>query len=125
MFIEVKTLGKQLSDSQRDTMHIVDQLFRNDRTTPTKQARTHVNLSSDSVYSPVSEKWIRVKALGYHLLRINGCTPDDSTKIQWDKKQTTKDTLLKILKFEAHPDTLRPMDLRNHHDKINKQPVLI
>jgi hypothetical protein len=115
MFVEVKSRGADLSESQRDTMLIVNQLFRNDRTTPTKKSRQHAGSISSTVYSSMRKTHVKVKALGYHALRMSGGTPDDSEKIVWDKREITADVLVKLLKFELHPDTLLPMDFRIHH----------
>lgn len=115
MFVEVKSRGADLSESQRDTMLIVNQLFRNDRTTPTKKSRQHIASSISIVFSSMRRTHVKVKALGYHALKLNGSTPDDSEKIIWDAREITVDMLIKLLKFELHPDTLLPMDFRIHH----------
>jgi hypothetical protein len=118
MFVEVKTHGKKLGDSQRDTMHLLDQLLRTDRNTPTKRRRMHCNNIPRRVYSVASKKWIEPKAFGVHLLTLSGSTPDDSLEIRWDKKVITREMLIGILKFDINPDTLQKMDWRIHHQKI-------
>lgn len=115
MFIEVKSHGASLNDSQRDTMFIIDQLFRNDRSTPTKKCRSRASSTPSTAYSLFRKTHVAVKALGYHLLKMNGSTPDNSTEIFWDRRQIDVGMLIDILRFEVHPDTLRKMDFRIHH----------
>ena len=124
MFIEFKSYGRDLDDSQRDTMILVDQLFRNDRTTPTKKERLHIHSISDKAYSSMNRRKVGVKAFGYHLVRLSGNTPEDSTRIKWDKREIDLDTLVKLLRFELNPDTLRPMDFRIHHPKDEQVKLL-
>ena len=120
MFIEFKILGRQLDDTQRDTMHITDQMFRTDRSTPTKKKRTHNGETPTRVWSVKSKKWVSVKAFGYHLVRMNGRTPDTSTQILWDKREITKEELVALLQFNLDPDTLRPLSWRIHHAKMEE-----
>ena len=115
MFVEFKSLGRQLDDVQRDTMFVTDQMFRNDHTTPTKKERTHSKQIPGSVWSEMAKRWVAVKAFGFHLVRMNGRTPDASTQILWDKREITLKELVGLLRFDLHPDTLRPMDWRIHH----------
>jgi hypothetical protein len=35
--------------------------------------------------------------------------------MRWDEKPITQEQLTKLLRFDLDPDTLRPLDLRNHH----------
>ena len=117
MFIEFKSLGRQLDDTQRDTMHMTNQMFRTDCTTPTKKRKTHTCETSNRVWSAKSKQWVAVKAFGFHLVRMNGRTPDSSTQILWDKREITKDDLVALLQFNLNPDSLHPMNWRIHHSK--------
>lgn len=121
MFVEVKTNNAKLKEWQRDTMHIGDQLFRNDKTTPTKKARRHINNVPEKVWSPMSKSWVKVKAFGWHLLALSGRDPDLSESIVWDKSLVTLNDLIMLLRFDLHPDTLQPMDFRKHHRDPNAE----
>ena len=112
MFVEIKTRGAQPSKSQRDTMNIVGQMVRNTKNTYLTAENRPVR-----VYSTAAASEVTVRAMGYHLLRMDGSTPSDSTWIEWDRKRIDTDTLLKLLRFDLHPDTLNPLDLRSHHVK--------
>jgi hypothetical protein len=127
MMVEIKTLGSDLTDAQRDTLHIVNQITRNRRQTPTK----NLKFQSDDcyvskVFSYVSQKRISLRAYGAHVLRFSGLGPDDSEWIMWDKQPISTTLLTDILKFDLDPDDIsKPLDLRYHHSyRINKQATL-
>jgi len=115
MFVEFKSRGAQLSESQRDTMNMVGEIFRNDRDTPTKRAKRRIAEVPNEVYSTILKRKVGVKAFGYHLVRLSGPTPDDSAEIFWDKKAVNPEMLVKLLRFDLNPDSLNPMDWRIHH----------
>lgn len=114
MDIEVKTMGADLSQSQRDTLHIRNQLMRNRRQTPTKELLFQAG-NTPEVFSVIQGRKIVVRCYGVHLLRFSGLGPDDSEWMLWDTKPINSDTLTEILRFDLDPDTLKPIDLRNHH----------
>ena len=124
MFVEFKSFGRQLEDKQRDTMHMVNQMFRTDCTTPTKKGKPHSHQVQAKIYSVASDKFVSVKAFGYHLIRMNGRTPDVSSQIIWDKTVITEKQLVGLLRFDLNPDTLLPMDWRIHHKKIVERLLL-
>ena len=117
MFVEVKIKADLLRDSQRDTLIMIDQMFRNDRSTPTKRARLHGHFVTERVWSTSQKRWIVPRSLGYHLLRISGFDPPSSAIMRWDKRpeNITVPTLISLLRFDLHPDTLEPLDFRIHH----------
>jgi hypothetical protein len=112
-----------LEDTQRDTMHMTNQMFRTDCTTPTKKAKTHTRETPTEVYSVKTKRWVQVKAFGFHLVRMNGRTPDSSTQILWDKREISKADLVSLLQFNLDPDTLEVMNWRIHH-RENATPLL-
>ncbi len=118
MDIEVKTMGADLSPSQRDTLHIRNQLMRNRRQTPTKGLVFQAGVAPE-VFSVINGRKVNVRCYGVHLLRFSGLGPDDSEWMLWDTKQITADILTDVLKFNLDPDTLKPIDLRNHHSVHN------
>lgn len=119
MDIEVKTMGADLSQSQRDTLHIRNQLMRNRRQTPTKELLFQAG-NTPEVFSVIQGRKIVVRCYGVHLLRFSGLGPDDSEWMLWDTKPINSDTLTEILRFDLDPDTLKPIDLRNHHAVHNR-----
>jgi hypothetical protein len=118
MMVEVKTRGAQLSDSQRDTIWIIDQLLRNRKDTPTKKTdRRQVEGVVTMVKSFIQRGEVRARVFGYHVLRLSGDSPDDSAEITWDSRRITLEQLVGLLRFDLDPDNLLPMDNRSHHTK--------
>lgn len=114
MEIEVKTMGADLSPSQRDTLAIRNALVRNRKQTPTKDLKFQAG-NSIKVTSVINGRTVMVRHYGVHSLRFSGLGPNDSEWIMWDKQQITVEQLTSLIRFDLDPDTLRPIDLRNHH----------
>lgn len=122
MFIEVKTHLADPTSSQEDTMMFVDQIFRNRRSTPTKKIPRQIGGLPNKIYSKFSNQNVTFKAFGYHLLQMSNTTPEKSPYMVWDRLfEIQKDQLIKLMRFELDPDTLKPMDFRRHHVE---QPLL-
>lgn len=117
MQVEVKTLGAPMRDSQRDSLHIHNQLIRNRRETPTKRLKHQSGTAPMNVVSLMSREFVRVMHFGVHSLQFEGLGPQDSKWIKWDLKEVNEETLTKILRMDVDPDTLKPMSevLRSHH----------
>ena len=125
MLVEIKTNGCSLTDAQRDTLHIVNQIMRNRSETPTKKMIHQAGVSVVKVRSLMRDAPVTAWCYGAHLLRFSGLGPDDSEEITWDNKyRITIDQLTDLLNFDLHPDTMMPMDFRIHHYK-EVQPSLI
>ena len=125
MYIEIKTRGADLTDSQRDTWFVINQFFRNRKQTPTKDLKWQSGNGVLKVFSSMQKKWISVRTLGAHVLRFSGLGPDDSEWIVWDKICITKNQLTGLLRFDLDPDTLCELDLRRHHSKPPQIPGLV
>ena len=120
MQIEIKQFGKTVSDSQRETLHIQNQLLRN-------RVNKNLNWQSDyrpqKVWSIMQKRKILLRHFGVHILTFSNLGPDDSSKITWDIKHViTLDLLTSILRFDLDPDSLRNIDIRSHH-KTRRQIV--
>jgi hypothetical protein len=116
MLVEIKTQGMAMTPAQKDTLHVVNQLMRNRRQTPTKELVHQAGSSVVDVHSTMAGKRVKVRAYGMHVLTFSGLGPDDSDWITWDTRHTIDaGTLTAILRFDLDPDTLKPLDLRNHH----------
>lgn len=113
MLVEIKTNSAELTAAQRDTLYVINQLMRNRRSTPTKNDPQCGN--SLKVISTYSGQKVELRVYGMHVLRFSGLGPDDSKEIWWNKRSITLDQLTALLKFDLDPDSLRPLDLRNHH----------
>ena len=113
--VEIKTMGANLSMSQRDTLVILNALLRNRRATPTSEMQWQAGTGITKHKSLVTGEELYLKAFGIHTLRFSGLGPDDSEWIKWDKRDIDPDTLTRLLAFDLDPDTLRPLDLRSHH----------
>lgn len=120
MFVEVKTLGADLTESQRDTLGILDQVLRNRR----KNIHSDRNKRNLKDHSPVAKAFsklrgseIDLRLFGGHLLRLSGTSPDDSERMTWGgafgTHEITPDQLTKLLRFELDPDDPRlRLDIR-------------
>jgi len=120
MMVEIKTLGGQLSEAQRDTLHLANQVMRNRRQTPTKELKHQAGSAPLMAHSYLAGRTVQVRLFGIHVLRFSGLGPDDSAWMMWDRTQIDEDELTKILRFDLDPDTLRPLELRVHHPDPNR-----
>jgi len=126
MMVEIKTMGASLSMAQRDTLHIINQITRNRKQTPTKDLKYQAGLCPISkVFSCASDKKVYLRSYGAHVLTFSGLGPDDSECIKWDTTKIDHEILTNILRFDLDPDTLNHIDLRYHHiARIDRQPTL-
>ncbi len=117
MLVEIKTTGRDLDTHQRDLLHIVNQLLR---TNPWKEQRDSGRFipghqqNARIVYSVIAGQRIRIQCYGVHKLRLSGPTPDQSDWITWDDRPIEPVQLSQLLRYDLHPDSLRPMEHRSH-----------
>ncbi len=117
MSVEVKTFERDLTPSQRDTLHMINALLR---TTPWKEQRLNGRLISDHaqnvriVPSSLNGRRIQLLCYGIHKLRLSHGTPDDSEWMTWDDKDITSEQLVGLLRFDLHPDSLNRLEHRHH-----------
>jgi len=52
---------------------------------------------------------------GVHLCRMSGFDPPSSETLWWDRRVVSVEQLEKLIRFELHPDSLRPWSPRRHH----------
>jgi len=132
MMVEIKTMGASLTPAQKDTLHIINQITRNRKQTPTKELKWQSgDCNVSKVLSVVSNKEVYLRAYGAHVLTFSGLGPSDSEWMTWDKKNIGKDDLTALLRFDYDPDVedptkpFKPLDLRYHHIyRIDRQPSL-
>uniref|UniRef100_A0A6M3LKQ2 Uncharacterized protein n=1 Tax=viral metagenome TaxID=1070528 RepID=A0A6M3LKQ2_9ZZZZ len=115
MDIEVKTRGADLSESERDTLHMRNQVIRNRRQTPTKEKRFESGRAPLKVFSLKNKKNVFLRHFGVHVLRFSHTSWTDSEWIEWDKQRIGSTALLSLLRFEIDADTMQRMDGRPHH----------
>lgn len=123
MFIEVKTNGAKLTDAQKDTLGILDQVLRNRRrningTLDSRNASDHVPMAT--VFSRLLDKKVCIRMFGGHVLRFEKNGPDDSSWIQWgglDRMfNIDKDQLVELLRFKLDPDNPnKTLDIRRRY----------
>ena len=117
MEIEWKTRGGNLTDSQLDT-------YRKKHATILPSLKWHGQ---------------ELRNYGVTVVRLSGSTPEDSEWIKWgrfvrgnarDMKWTavSVEQLLKLMRFELHPDTMNTNPLRRHHktrmfQEVEKAPL--
>ena len=124
MLVEIKTMGANLSLAQKDTLHTVNQVMRNRKQTPTKELKFQAGCGPLKTYSLVAKREITLRCYGMHVLTFSGLGPTDSDYIKWDSRNVQIDTLTKLLRFDLDPDSLNPIDLRNHHNPDKNQKGL-
>lgn len=130
MFIEVKTHGANVTPSQQDTLSALSQIMRNRRANRHahkrgRHAADHVPPSK--VWSIASKKKVRLRLYGGHLLRLSDVDPPSSEWITWDNKPIDVETLVKLLRFDLDPDTLREADWRRRSYRradVDDSPML-
>lgn len=117
MLLEIKTHGRDLDDDQRELLHIVNQLLR---TVPWKEQREEGRFVAGHrqnvrhVYASLSGRKVAIHCFGVHKLILSGSTPGDSDRITWDDRPIDGSQLVKLLRFDLSPDTLRPVEHRRH-----------
>ncbi len=115
MFIEVKAMGAELSDSQKDTLHTLNQVFTNRRSNRHRKKRgAHADNHTPAakVKSIITGKVASLWLLGGHFLQMEHICPKSSKWLRWDKKLIDLPTLIKLLSFELDPHKLQPIDWR-------------
>lgn len=107
MILEVKTRNAEPRFSQLDTMWL------NHMCSNTRNPRRNVCHQGKKVFHE-----------GVSVLSLSGTTPENSRAIRWGRFRRaaelhwefiTKEQLLKLLRFELHPDSLTPRPHRLHH----------
>jgi hypothetical protein len=104
MEIEWKTRGGDLTDSQIDT-------YRKKHAMIQPQLKWHGQ---------------QLVNFGVSVVRISGTTPEDSEWIRWGRfirshyanmawKEISVPQLLKLIRFDMHPDTFNENPFRRHH----------
>jgi hypothetical protein len=106
MFIEVKTFSASLTDTQQDTLGLLNQLLRNRKRNMHSDPRRQVNGQPVKAYSRMKKREIPLRLLGGHLLQLSGSNPQDSDQIMWDYKPINEETLVELMLFDRDPDNL-------------------
>lgn len=112
MLIEVKEFGADISETQQDTLHIINQVLRNRRQINEYWSECSIR----KAHSLRNKRAVDIWSFGVHVLRV----PGDGTFMQWhrmtwDKHQIGHEQLERILRFELDPDTLEEISFRRHH----------
>ena len=126
MLVEVKTRMSDLTEEQRDTLYLLNQVIENRRTNncmkksgKSYNSKHRTSFGPLKVWSAKNKRFILLRSFGLYTLRFSGLGPDDSESIYWNKRQIDKETLEKLMLFEIDPDGFLPIDevLRNRHKK--------
>lgn len=112
MFVEVKTYNAELTLAQEDTLLVLDQVLRNRKPNIHSEPLSQAPNPPVKVYSKVCGRKVSVHFYGGHLLRFDGCSPETSDRIEWDRKVISQETLVGLLQFEIDPDGLTKLDHR-------------
>jgi len=117
MFLEVKTNKAMIKSSQSKTLSLAKQLLRNQ-----KAGGPRIEWLQDGPKG----SWVRVKHFGGFLLRMSGTSPENSEWMEWNFKRINTDQLIRLLRFDTDPITLKAMDWRSnhhHHEKTLLLPI--
>lgn len=110
MFVEVKTFSACLNNSQHESLWFQHQFFQ------AKQGKKSLMLVGAKARRAV---W----HFGVSVLVFTGGSPEDS-QIQWrrfrsdgslSRRSITEHELVRLLRFDLHPDSLNQMSARRHH----------
>lgn len=129
MLVEIKTHSRDMDDGQRDLFAIVNELLRTKAWKDQRLAGAFVAghmQNARKVWSWIADEWVQIHCFGVHKLRLSGSTPDDSDSVTWDRneQQITREQLVGLLRFDLSPDTLRPMEHREHKRRLDAPPTL-
>lgn len=102
MAVEWKAFGARPGRAQLDTMLMFNEAMR---------ASHGTTLYVPNRIPPVC----RCFNFGVHLCRMSGFDPSSSDTLWWDRRVITVDQLEGLIRFELHPDSLRPWTPRRHH----------
>jgi len=113
MLVEFKEWDAKLTDSQRDTLHIANQLLRNRMNKRVEWHALEQKPRVSKCFSTMAGKPINVICYGVHCLQIGG----DGTyahwqPLKWDSKAITAEQLESLLLFEIDPDDFARIDYR-------------
>ena len=106
MFIEVKTFSASLTDTQQDTLGLLNQILRNRRPNMHSEPRRQVPRQPAKAYSRMKRREVPLRLLGGHLLQLSGSDPKNSETILWDYKPIDVPTLVELMLFDRDPDNL-------------------
>lgn len=105
MDLEIKTRLADLSGAQPDTFY-----------------KRHRILTAKKSPHDINGQFVR--HFGVSILRLSGTSPDDSHQMIWSRflgdgkrkaREIDVDTLIRLLRFELHPDTFERNPIRRHH----------
>ncbi len=118
MLVETKTFAASMSQSQRQTMSLVDQCMRNRRSQSV--GRIQAGGVAIKFRDVLTKRVFACRLFGVHQLQFEKNGPQDSDWIRWDRRDVTEEQLIGLLRFDLDPDTLKPMDLRRHHRSVHR-----
>jgi hypothetical protein len=122
MFVEVKTMMAEPSESQIDTLSLLNNVLRNRQVNMHQTPRKQMGGQLRKVYSHAKKKEVRLYLFGGHLLQISGTDPVNSERMLWDRKPITAADLIRILRFEVDPDNPQNiLDIRRRSRPFAKQ----
>jgi len=122
MFVEVKTMMAEPSESQIDTLSLLNNVLRNRQVNMHHTPRKQMGGQLRKVYSHAKKKEVRLYLFGGHLLQISGTDPVNSDRMLWDRKPITAADLIRILRFEVNPDNPQnALDIRRRSRPFAKQ----
>jgi hypothetical protein len=75
------------------------------------------------VWSVIAGKVVWVYCYGVHKLRMSGASPDISQWMSWSDGQGQEryidcNELVQLFRFDISPDTLRPLEHREHKRRV-------
>lgn len=125
MFVEVKTFMANPSESQRDTLSLLNNVLRNRMKNIHKLPRSQMGGQPRKVWSQAKNREVTLYLFGGHLLQLDGTDPSNSSMILWDFKPITASGLIELLRFERDPDNPdKLLDIRRRSRPFAQMPTL-
>lgn len=134
MIVEVKTHDAEPSRAQDEQHWVTTQLLTTNRWNNERDSKSgrfvadhEQNFRRVEVDMPPQfggEKKVLVLSYGVHLLQMSGHDFKSSKTIHWDRQEISKTDLVEVLRFDRHPNTLKPVLTDRMHKKENKTPTL-
>lgn len=112
--VETKEYGALPRPDQKDILSFKHQLM----STTGRNINGGKTRITRKLFSEMNQRSVRVRYLGYHLLRFEKTSPEDSEWIEWDHKRVSEEQLVELLALNLDPYNLqRPMQelLRDRH----------
>jgi hypothetical protein len=119
--IEWKTHGTPVSTARLQVLRVLDDVFRT--SFPTARERGRFAAGHSRNWRRIGRS--QVLLYGLHVLQLSGTHPENSEWMRWSSpgqpgRLITLEQLIGLLRFDLHPDSLKPLDHRQHKRRVEQ-----